>query len=150
MKEIDWKNPWSDRFLFLEKYIPDNVSIVDFGCGNKQILDYCFPTEYLGIDILETADLKIDLNDAFSLDKQFDVGLILGLLEHVENPEFTLQQCIRYADTFVVLTSTAKMKSEWKNQFNKTSIELLLRKYFKNVNCYQYPRYIVSVAEGKL
>ncbi len=150
MKEIIWKNPWSDRFLFLEKYIPSNVSIVDFGCGNKQILDYCSPRNYLGIDISEDADLQIDLNKPFELDKTFDVGLILGLLEHIENPEFTLQQCIKYADTFVILTSTAKMKAEWKQRFDKESIEMLLKKYFKNVNCYSYPRYTISIAKEKL
>lgn len=150
MKEIIWKNPWSDRFLFLEKYIPNNMSIVDFGCGNKQILDYCSPIEYLGIDITDDADLKIDLNKPFDLDKNFNLGLILGLLEHIDDPEFTLQNCIRYADAFIVLTSSAKMKAEWKHSFDRSKIENLLKKYFETVECYSYPRYTVSIARNKL
>jgi hypothetical protein len=149
MKEIVWKNPWSDRFLFLEKHIPTNVSIVDFGCGNKQILDYCSPSEYLGIDLVDEADLKLDLNSNFELDKNFELGLILGLLEHVDNPEFTLKNCIRYSDKFLILTSSAKMKKEWKNSFNKDSITSLLEKYFNNVQCHVYPRYVLTIAEGK-
>ena len=150
MKEIIWKNPWSDRFLFLEKYIPKNASIVDFGCGNKQILDHCSPREYLGIDIVDSADLKIDLNKDFILDKTFEIGLILGLLEHIDNPELTVQRCIRCADKFIILTSSAKMKFEWKHSFSKDDIEKLLKKYFKTVSCYSYPRYTVSIAENKL
>lgn len=149
MSEIVWKNPWSDRFLFLEKYIPSNVSIVDFGCGNKQILDYCAPSYYLGIDVCKEADMYIDLNKDFELDKTFDFGLILGLLEHVDNAEFTLKNCIRYSDKFLVLTSSAKMKNEWKNSFNESSINELLEKYFLTVECYRYPRYTVSIAQGK-
>ena len=149
MKEIVWKNPWSDRFLFLEKYIPKNVSIVDFGCGNKQILDYCSPSEYLGIDICKEADMHIDLNKNFELTSTFDLGLMLGLLEHVKDAEFTLKNCIRYSDTFLILTSSAKMKAEWKNSFNELTIKELLKKYFNNVECYKYPRYTVSIAKEK-
>ncbi len=150
MREVVWKNPWSDRFLFLEKYIPKNVSIVDFGCGNKQILDYCCPREYLGIDLCEDADLKIDLNSEFTLEKNYDLGLILGVLEHVRDPERTLSNCSRYAEKFIVLTSLAKMKAEWFNSFDESKIKNLLKKYFKNVNCYTHSRYTVSVAEEKL
>ena len=149
MKEIVWKNPWSDRFLFLEKYIPTDVSIIDFGCGNKQILDYCSPSYYFGVDVCKEADLYVDLNKDFELNEKFDLGLILGLLEHVDNAEFTLKNCIRYADKFLVLTSSAKMKSEWKNSFNESSIKELLEKYFLTVECYKHPRYIVSIAQGK-
>lgn len=150
MNEVIWKNPWSDRFLFLEKHIPDNVSIVDFGCGNKQILDYCNPREYLGIDICDDADLKINLNEHFSLDKKYDLGLILGVLEHVIDPEFTLQNCIQHTDKLIVLTSSAKMKAEWLHAFDKNKIQCLLQKYFSHVDSFIYPRYVVCAAEGKL
>lgn len=150
MKEIVWKNPWSDRFIFLEKHIPEDVTIVDFGCGNKQILDYCSPIEYLGIDLCEDADIKIDLSQDFKLDKKYDVGLVLGLLEHLDNPQKTLENCFKYADKFIVLTSNAKMKSEWRSKFSKDDIEIFLKNYFKKVTCFSYSRYTVSVAEEKL
>lgn len=149
MKDVIWKNPWSDRFLFLENYIPKNVSIIDFGCGNKQILDYCSPTRYLGIDLCEEADLKIDLNKEFSINDKYDLGLMLGLLEHVHNSEFTLKNCLKYADKFLILTSSAKMKAEWHNSFNEQSIKELLEKHFNKVQCFKHPRYVVSLAEEK-
>jgi hypothetical protein len=149
MKEIVWKNPWSDRFLFLEAHIPENVSIVDFGCGNKQILDYCSPSQYLGIDLCKEADVNIDLNNNFNLEETYDTGLILGLLEHVKDAEFTLKNCIRYADNFLVLTSSAKKKKEWNFSFSESDIKELLEKYFNNVQCYKYPRYTLSIAKEK-
>ena len=44
------KNPWSDRWAFVKDYIPDNVSIVDVGCGNKESWDYIKPARYRGVD----------------------------------------------------------------------------------------------------
>lgn len=150
MSNVVWKNPWSDRFLFLKDLIPNNITIVDFGCGNKQILDYCSPKEYLGIDLNDQADVKIDLNQDFSLEKKYDLGLILGLLEHLENPERTLKNCLKFADKFIILTSNAKMKSSWRCKFSKDEIETLLKKYFKTVTCSTYGRYTVSIVEERL
>jgi len=149
MKEIVWKNPWSDRFLFLEKYIPKNVSIIDFGCGNKQILDYCSPLYYTGVDIIESADIIADLNTPFKIRKKYDLGLILGVFEHLENPEYTLSNIYKSAESFIVLTSRAKMKKEWKHNFDKETIETLQKKYFTTVKSDLYPRYTVTLAKNE-
>lgn len=148
MTEIIWKNPWSDRFLFLEKYIPNNISIIDFGCGNQQILDYCNPSKYVGIDLNPPATIISDLNKSFHIEEKFDLGLILGLLEHLENPEYTLSQIYKCSKSFIVLTSRSKMKSEWKHCFDSEKIETLLKKYFKNVRSDLYKRYTVTLAEN--
>lgn len=148
MSEIVWKNPWSDRFLFLEKYIPNNLSIIDFGCGNQQILDYCKPSKYVGVDTKEPATIISNLNASFKTEEKFDLGLVLGLLEHLENPEYTLSQIHSCSNSFIILTSTAKMKSEWKHCFDKNKIEILLKKYFKNVKSDSYKRYTITLAEN--
>ena len=41
------------------------------------------------------------------------------------------------------------MKAEWHNSFNEQSIKELLEKHFNKVQCFKYPRYIVSLAEEK-
>lgn len=74
------KNSWSNRWAFVKDYIPTDVSIVDFGCGNKEALDYVKPTQYLGVDRLPGADLVADLDKPFALDDTFDVALLLGVL----------------------------------------------------------------------
>lgn len=142
------KNPWSDRWAFVKDYIPDNVSIVDFGCGNKESLDYIKPARYLGVDQLPNADLVADLNEPFVLDDKFDVALLLGVLEYVNDPTYTLNNIVRYADHFVVLSLTAKKaKPEWQRAFTEQSINDLLCKYFTSVTHHWHGRYILSVCK---
>lgn len=141
------KNPWSDRWAFVKDYIPNNVSIIDFGCGNKESLDYITPTRYLGIDLLDSADLIADLNDPLTLDEKFDVALLLGVLEYVNNPEYTLTNIVPSADCFIVLSLAVKQKPEWHRAFTEQSITQLLRSYFQTVDNYQHGRYILSVCK---
>lgn len=141
------KNPWSDRWVFVKDYIPNNVSIVDFGCGNKESLDYITPTRYLGIDCLDSADLVADLNKPLMLNEKFDVALLLGVLEYVDDPEYTLKNIISNADCFIVLSLAVKQKAEWQQAFTEQSITQLLRSHFQTVNNYQHGRYILSVCK---
>lgn len=141
------KNPWSERNFFVKNYIPDNISIVDFGCGNKEILDFCRPKKYLGIDLVDTADLILDLNKNFELNEVFDLGLLLGVLEYIENPNFTLENIKKFAKTFVILTLPVKIKKEWRQAFTEDSIKELLNIHFKNLKHVKHGRYLISVGE---
>lgn len=141
------KNPWSERNIFVKEYIPENMSIVDFGCGNKEILDFCNPPKYLGIDLTDDADLKIDLNENFTLKETYDVGLLLGVLEYVKDPNFTLENVKQFAKKFIVVSLPVKKKKEWNQAFTEESIDSLLKLHFKNVIHYKHGRYILSVGE---
>jgi len=141
------KNPWSSRNLFVKNYIDDGVSIVDFGCGNKEILDFCQPSKYLGIDVVDTADLNLDLNSSFELDEKFDLGLLLGVLEYLNDPSFTLSNIKKFADKFIVLSLAVKKKPEWQQAFTADSIDVLLKQHFKKVTHFKHESYILSVGE---
>jgi hypothetical protein len=138
------KNQWSDRNLFVKQHIPAGVSIVDFGCGNKEILDFCNPTKYLGIDLVDDADLKIDLNTDFELTDHYDLGLLLGVLEYVRDPDFTLSTVKKFANTFVILTLPVKKKNEWHQAFTEQTVDALLKRHFNNVTHFKYNKYILS------
>ena len=145
------KNVWSQRNTFVKDYIPENVSIVDFGCGNKEILDFCSPLEYLGVDLVDDADLKLDLNMPIELDKIFDVGLLLGVLEYVDNPDFTLSNIKKFAKKFIILSLAVRQKQEWKREFTEYSIDQLLKLHFDNVQHFKHDnnRYIVSIGYSR-
>jgi hypothetical protein len=139
------KNPWSNRWDFVKHHIPDNVSVVDFGCGNREVLDYISPSNYVGVDQCESADIVADLNQPLLIDKKFDIALLLGVLEYMQNPEFTLGNIAGSADCFVVLTLPVKKKSEWACAFTEHTIDQLLNKFFGNVQHHRHGRYILSV-----
>lgn len=141
------KNPWSARNRFIKDFIPSNISIVDIGCGNKEILDFCRPTKYLGIDINNYADLYMDLNDPKPLNDRYDLGLVLGVLEYLNDPDYSLSKIKYYADKFLKVTCSAKIKVGWKTAFDKEKIQCLLKKHFTKVNCTTIDRYTVTFAE---
>ena len=141
------KNPWSNRWAFVKEYIPNNTSIVDFGCGNKESLDYITPTRYLGVDRLPNADLVADLDHPFFLNDKFDVALLLGVLEYVNDPEYTLTNIVPTANCFIVLSLAVKQKSNWQRAFTEHSITQLLGRYFQTIDNYRHGRYILSVCK---
>ena len=141
------KNVWSERNLFVKEYISENISIIDFGCGNKEILDFTSPNRYLGIDLTNEADLKLDLNNPIELNEHFDLGLLLGVLEYLKDPNQTLSNIKQYADKFIILSLAVKKKDEWTNAFNMESIDALMQKHFKNVKHFTHGRYILSTGE---
>ena len=141
------KHVWYDRNTFVANYIPANVSIIDFGCGNKEILDFCTPTRYLGIDLCSTADLQYDLNDELKLNDSYELGLALGLLEYVKDPDFTLSNIKKYATKMIVLTLNVKKKEEWLQSFNREQINGLMNRHFKRVSHHQHGSYTLSIGE---
>jgi SAM-dependent methyltransferase len=146
--QVEYKNPWGDRLEFLKKYLPSDKSVVDFGCGNKEVLDYFSPSNYFGIDKYSShADLVADLDNELSLTNHFDVGLVLGVLEYLDNPEFTIKNIKKFADKFYILVSVAPKKDQWKQSFTKESIEEMLKKYFNNVEIQEYHRYVLCIVE---
>lgn len=139
------KNPWSDRFEFVKNYISNGLAIIDFGCGNREILDFVQPSEYFGIDLVETADLIANLNCQIEISKHYDLGLLLGVLEYLDDPEFTLKNIYQSADKFIILTLPVKKKSNWQRTYANESIDSLLGKFFKNVVTVRHGRYLISV-----
>lgn len=141
------KNPWSDRWEFVKNYIPNNISVIDFGCGNQEVLDYISPLKYVGVDQLSTADVVANLDQPIDLTDKFDIALLLGVLEYVQDPEITLSNIIHFADHFVVLSLPVKKKPEWQRAFTEETIDLLLNKFFTSVQHYRHRRYLLSVCK---
>lgn len=141
------KHIWHNRNTFVADYIPANISIVDFGCGNKEILEFCTPTRYLGIDTCNQADLQHDLNLKLNLNETYDLGLALGLLEYVKDPDYTLSNIKKYVKKIIVLTLDVKKKNEWLQTFDQDQISSLMHNHFKNVLHYRHGNYILSTGE---
>lgn len=139
------KNPWSNRLKFVKNHIPHNLSIIDFGCGNCEARDVVHAARYVGVDQLPGADIVADLDSDFFLEDQFDMALLLGVLEYVKDPDHTLSNIVRNADQFIVLSLAVNQKSEWQRAFTKSTIDQLLHKHFLNVQHYHYGSYILSV-----
>lgn len=138
---------WTERNKWIKDSIPNDKSIIDWGCGNKDILRYINPPKYLGIDCISDADIIVDLNKEIPIiNEKYNVGLVLGLLEYLDNPQEFLNSIKSTADIFLILIlSTKKKKAEWKSNFSVESFNNLIIPTWKKVSFERNRNYILAV-----
>lgn len=85
-------NPsWSGRNAVIARHIPKKTSVIDMGCGGKDLLNYIEPSKYLGIDYTDShADLIMDFNQQFEIDGGWDYLVCSGVLEYLVDVDMFL------------------------------------------------------------
>lgn len=137
---------WAGRNKYIIPFLQKNSSIIDFGCGNKNILDFYTPKKYFGIDINPNADLIIDLNNYNQDYSGYDYALVLGVLEYLDKPFEFLRKIKNSADTFIILNlCTNKKKKVWKHAFDAKNLNLEYQMIFKNIVHYKTSRYDIFI-----
>lgn len=84
-------NPsWTGRNKVIAGNINNNSSVLDLGCGHKDLLNYITPRNYLGLDFNNIADIEVNFNEDFNLPEgDWDYIVCSGLLEYlVDIPKF--------------------------------------------------------------
>lgn len=82
--------PWRLRNKTIaERFLEPNKSVLDLGCGAKNLLQYYKPSKYLGVDGMPTGDLELDLDSDFHLhlESGWDYCVNSGIIEYVYFPE---------------------------------------------------------------
>ena len=141
-----YKNVWRVRNKEITKLIKGfNGSVLDLGCGDKDILNYFVPrkgvhiTKYIGLDRVDTADIVTDFNkEIVPLKDEYDLGLAIGLLEYLENPMKVLKAYKPFAKRWIILThhspkGTKGLKQTWHHRFTPDDI-VQFKKIFKVVH----------------
>jgi len=149
-----WKNDfkikksYTERIKLIAKYIKENTTVLDVGCGQKELKDFLpAKCKYTGIDIIKTfnADrevIKCDLNEKQpKFNNVFDYITCSGIVEYIEDVE----KFIKYLSTIgknVIISYACKEnyninlqeKYLWKNRFTRSEFIKLLEKYGFKVN----------------
>ena len=81
---------WSDRNRFISNIISEYSSmptVLDLGCGSKDLLRYLKTPYYLGVDFnAPPADVYINLNNDFNLPNgEWDFIVCSGVIEYLNN-----------------------------------------------------------------
>ena len=139
---------WAARNILLNQFDLNSYTIVDFGCGDKSFLNYFKPKEYIGLDKNKTADIVIDfdIND-IPLNKEYDVGLVLGVLEYVKDTDLFLEKIKPFAKKFIIMSLQVKRPKYhhgWVSFFTKETFDVLVKKHFSKINYYDRNRYIIA------
>ena len=147
---------WIERNEWIAPYIPEESSILDIGCGNKSILQYVKCNDYLGLDRTEYADIKTDLDtETIEINKIYDVGLILGVLEYLTDPNNVISKYKDNAKTWIIVTKRSSLKSKikygWKQEIKFPLLKAILNKNFTNVKIIDsYDGYYLGLCSNEI
>jgi hypothetical protein len=96
------KPHWSGRNkLIAEQFLELNKSVLDIGCGAKDLLRYYTPSDYLGVDGIPEADLVIDLNSNFVIPSGWDYVVCSGIFEHVDRADLLLKKLLNLGNEYI-------------------------------------------------
>jgi len=137
---------WENRNKFLENFNISGKTVIDFGCGDQNVKKYFEFKNYIGID-KENADVNIDFDKQFIIPTTAELGLVLGVLEYLENPDAFLQKVKNTCDRFIIMVLDVKAPKHhygWKRVYNENTLLSLLSKHFNDVNLQRHEKYIVA------
>lgn len=130
---------WSDRTRIAAELIENNWSIIEFGAGNGVLGSFIAAEHiYLPTDLVKRRDEFeiVDLDFPLNLNRVFDVGISLGVLEYVNNVHFSLEELSRSVPNFIMTYCCAKYKFMrfkvlrkyigWENHLTLTEFEKIL------------------------
>lgn len=142
---------WASRNRLLDQYNLKDSTVVDFGCGDKSILNYQSFRDYVGLDRAPTADIQIDFDsDTIVLDKHYDVGLVLGVLEYVKDPKSFVRKIAPFADRYIIMTLAKNHpKPEWRQSFTYKTFDTLLAGVWTYRNYTRAGSYIIAECLNK-
>lgn len=145
---------WTIRNKFISNYISPNSNIVDLGCGNKDLLKYVIPKNYLGVDFENPyADLNLNLNLDFNLSNiNFDIDYIVasGLLEYLDDVGSFFKN-IKCNSKFYIFTYW-KIKNKIYNLKNKNAysidhLESLINQNFSIVETDKWKQHNIYICK---
>lgn len=95
---------WTDRNFKIASQISPNKSVLDLGCGSKDLLKYIRPSKYVGIDYNNKfSDIQVNFNQDFLLpSRNWDYVICSGLLEYIVNVDKFFSSISRSGKTYII------------------------------------------------
>jgi len=89
---------------YCEKYISQDDFVLDVGCSDKWIKEYCNRCFYVGLDLNNrNADIIGDAEHLPFRDNCFDVVIAYSIIEHVKNPYIAFKEWLRVTKKLILL-----------------------------------------------
>lgn len=133
---------WIKRILEMAKYIKDNESVIDLGCGKMWLKTYGNIKNYTPVDYKNrgkgTIICDFNLNEFPEI--KADIAFVSGTLEYIVDPKWFInsisQVCNKCIISYCILEENNDMKvrkqNNWMNHLNRNElIELFSNQNFE-------------------
>jgi hypothetical protein len=132
---------WEERTKLMAQWIPDESSVIEFGCGNMLLKKYMpQKAQYTPSDLVrrDKDTVVLDLNQKSPLELlRHNVFFFSGVLEYVYDVERLIQVSSQVCDLFIFSYVTCEIKTVsvlaqrrsegWVNDYSKEEILILLQ-----------------------
>ena len=138
---------WASRNIIFKDYNIENKSILDFGCGDKSICNYLTFNNYIGYDLNPKADYNIDFNSDFNIEHTGDVGLVLGVLEYLDDPHTFIEKIKPSCDRFIIMVlsiKAPKVSHGWQRVYNQDKLIQLIKPNFSKYSIQRFNKYLIA------
>lgn len=142
-KNTEWRDieyfddSWINRTRMMANFLPDNVSVMDLGCGKMWLRDIHPISEYIPVDYCDRGPgtQLCDFNKKEFPNKTVDYSFVSGCLEYVEDPKWFVSEIARTSKACVISYCTtdniADIKTRrqfcWDNDLSRAGIIELFR-----------------------
>jgi len=129
---------WETRNDIIAALVPKDVSVLDIGCGNRDMQKLLPTCDYTALDCVgdPSNTIIMDFNtitDAseIDLDKVYDYAICSGVLEYIQN-EWTFLQFVKRNSKNIILSyvlksdrsgPTAMSKNGWVNEYTSDQLD---------------------------
>lgn len=132
-KNQKYKTPgrvWSNRNSEIASLLKDSKTVLDLGCGYKNLLEHYTPSKYLGVDWFDYADITLNLNEDFHLQipNGWDYVISSGVMEYLDSIDDYLKKVNGLGETYI-FTWWAKP-----DRYMYDEVKSYIKKYYKIVS----------------
>ncbi len=129
---------WKNRMKVMVKFIPDNVSVIDLGCGPMWLKQFLKIRKYYPVDYKKRAEDTIvcDFNKHEFPGLKADFAFVGGCLEYIKDYQWFVKQIaanvnscvISYCAVELVPDLATRHKYAWVNNLSRNNIIDLFEK----------------------
>jgi hypothetical protein len=149
-KDIEYfDDSWINRMHMMAHFLPDNVSVMDLGCGKMWLKDIHSISEYIPVDYCDRGPgtQLCDFNKKEFPSRIVDYSFVSGCLEYIDDPKWFISEIAKHSYACVISYCTtdniADIKTRrqycWANDLSRADIIELFRgvhMYLKNETLY--------------
>lgn len=137
-KDIEYfDDSWINRTRMMASFLPNNVSVMDLGCGKMWLKDIHPISEYIPVDYCDrgSGTQLCDFNKREFPNKAVDYSFVSGCLEYVEDPKWFISEIARTSKACIISYCTTDNIADirtrrqlcWINHLSRADIIELFR-----------------------
>lgn len=118
-KDIEYfDDSWINRMHMMAHFLPNNVSVMDLGCGDMRLKEIRPISEYIPVDYCDRGPgtQLCDFNKKEFPNKVVDYSFVSGCLEYIDDPKWFISEIAKTSNACIISYCTTNNISDIKTR----------------------------------